>query len=194
MGDTFIGEIRPFAGTYAPRGWIVCDGRKLAIRDFQVLFAIIGLQFGGNIQQGYFNIPDMRGRVAVGVGQGSGLSRWNVNYMAGTEAVTLTLSQIPVHKHTVSTNFGGYKTYAANFTDKPAANFSYVSRYLVPTSATTANTYNAYGPAGSQADATTMSPDMLAPAGTYGPHENRQPVLALQFAINASDGSYPEFN
>ncbi len=121
MGDTFVGEIKPFAGSYVPAGWIECDGRQLQIQQYQLLFAIISTQFGGNIQQGYFNVPDLRGRVTVGAGQGTGLSPWPVNGKAGAESVTLTSSQIPSHHHTISTNFGPYATNAASFTNTPVA-------------------------------------------------------------------------
>ncbi len=196
MGDTFIGEIKPFAGSYVPAGWVDCDGRQLAIQQFQLLFAVIGLQFGGNIQQNYFNVPNLRGRVAVGTGQGTGLSPWTTNLQAGAEEVALTPGQIPIHTHAISTNFGAYKTHATDFTNGPTANVSYLSRYLVPTGATTTNTYNAYYArvSGGPGPNTTMAPNLLQPTGASGAHENRQPVLALRFAINATAGVYPEYN
>ena len=93
-----IGEIRLFAATFAPRNWAYCQGQILSISSNSALFSILGTMYGGNGQT-TFGLPDFRGRVAVGVGQGQGLSTWFQGEMAGFNSVTLTSAQLPSHNH-----------------------------------------------------------------------------------------------
>src|SRR5579871_5942504 len=94
MADPYVGEIRMFGGSFAPVGWFFCDGSILPIAQYDVLFALIGTPYGGD-GQSTFALPDLRGRVPVH--QGSGFT---IGDLAGSEAVTLTAQQIPVHTHT----------------------------------------------------------------------------------------------
>ena len=72
MADAIIGEIRLFAGTFAPAGWLICDGRPVHFALYQNLFSVIGWTFGGSDE--VFNLPDLRGRVPVHAGSGTGLT------------------------------------------------------------------------------------------------------------------------
>ena len=96
MGQPYVGEIRLFGGNFAPSGWAFCDGSILSIAENDVLFALIGTTYGGDGQQ-TFALPDLRGRAAVGRGQGAGTSSYLLGEAGGVETVTLTTAQIPVH-------------------------------------------------------------------------------------------------
>lgn len=98
MSEPFVGEIRMFAGNFAPRGWAFCDGQLLAISQNDALFSLLGTIYGGD---GYttFGLPDHRGRLALNMGQSSGLSDRRQGIAIGAEDVTLTTNQIPSHTH-----------------------------------------------------------------------------------------------
>jgi microcystin-dependent protein len=93
--EPYVGEIRMFAGNYAPAGWNLCDGSQLQIAGNEVLFNLIGTTYGGDGQT-KFAVPDMRGRLPVHMGNG-----FTVGQTGGVEMVTLTLQQIPTHNHTL---------------------------------------------------------------------------------------------
>ncbi|MFN8244569.1 MAG: tail fiber protein [Ferruginibacter sp.] len=96
-----IGEIRMFAGTFAPRTWAFCQNQILSISQNTALFSILGTTYGGNGQT-TFALPDFRGRVAVGTGQGPGLPNYTLGQMAGTPTVTLTINNMPAHTHAIT--------------------------------------------------------------------------------------------
>ena len=100
MAESFIGEIRLFAGNFNPRGWMFCHGQLLSIAQNTALFALLGTTYGGNGQT-TFALPDLRGRLPVHFGQGAGLSQVQLGEVSGTEHVTLLATQIPVHTHTM---------------------------------------------------------------------------------------------
>lgn len=97
----FIGEIRWVAFNFAPRGWATCDGQLLSIAQNTALFSLLGTTYGGNGQT-TFALPDMRGRAPVHPGQGPGLTLRDLGEVGGSEAVTLTLSEMPLHSHTLA--------------------------------------------------------------------------------------------
>ena len=103
-----IGEIRMFAGNFAPRSWALCQGQLLAISQNQALFSILGTTYGGDGRTS-FGLPDLRGRVNIGPGTGPGLSTYRLGNKAGVENVFLNTLQIPSHTHiaegTVKANF-----------------------------------------------------------------------------------------
>ncbi len=99
--EGFIGEIRMFAGNFAPRSWAFCDGQLLPINQNQALFSILGTTYGGDGRT-TFALPDLRGRVAIHPGSGPGLSAYQQGSKGGTEANILTVSQMPAHSHTVN--------------------------------------------------------------------------------------------
>lgn len=98
LDSNYIGEIRMYAGTYAPSSWKFCDGSLLSISENDALFALIGTTYGGD-GQSTFAIPDLRGRVPVHVGTGPGLSPVMIGEKAGQESVTMTVGQMPAHNH-----------------------------------------------------------------------------------------------
>lgn len=99
--EGYIGEIRLFAGNFAPRGWVFCNGNQYSIAEYNAAYSILGSVFGGN-DQTYFNVPDLCGRVAVGTGQGNGLSNISLGQKGGNETVVMTTSQMPAHTHTAN--------------------------------------------------------------------------------------------
>ena len=101
-----IGEIRMFAGTFAPRNWAFCAGQLMSISQNTALFSILGTTYGGNGQT-TFALPDLRGRAAVGTGQGPGLTNITLGEVSGTETVTLLTTQMPAHTHTATATVTG---------------------------------------------------------------------------------------
>jgi len=98
--DPFVGEIRMFAGTYAPRGWAFCQGQLLNVSSNAALFSLLGTQYGGNGQT-TFGLPDLRGRAAIGIGGGGALPPVVQGQVGGTNAVTLTSSNVPAQQVTI---------------------------------------------------------------------------------------------
>ena len=105
MSEAFVGEIRMFAGNFAPRGWAFCDGQLLAVSQNDALFSLLGTIYGGDGRT-TFGLPDMRGRIPVHAGTGPGLSQRRLGARGGAENVTLTVNQLPPHGHAMqaSTN------------------------------------------------------------------------------------------
>ena len=102
----FVGEIRMFAGNFAPAGWSFCDGQLLPISENETLFNLIGTTYGGD-GQSTFALPDLRGRVPLHMGQGGGLSNRQLAESGGTEEVTLATNQLASHTHPALCSSGG---------------------------------------------------------------------------------------
>lgn len=98
MSEPFVGEIRMFAGNFAPRGWAFCDGQLLAVSQNDALFSLLGTIYGGDGRT-TFGIPDVRGRLPIHAGHGPGLSERRLGSKGGAENVTLTVNQLPSHSH-----------------------------------------------------------------------------------------------
>jgi microcystin-dependent protein len=98
MSEPFVGEIRMFAGNFAPRGWAFCDGQLLAVSQNDALFSLLGTIYGGDGRT-TFGLPDLRGRVPIHTGQGPGLSNRRLGQKTGSERETLANNQIPLHNH-----------------------------------------------------------------------------------------------
>ncbi|MEZ4447950.1 MAG: tail fiber protein [Nannocystaceae bacterium] len=101
--EGFIGEIRLFAGNFAPRAWMLCEGQLLSIAQNTALFSILGTTYGGDGRT-TFALPDLRGRAPVQAGHGPGLSDYRLGQKSGAEQVTLTVSQMPSHNHSVTSS------------------------------------------------------------------------------------------
>jgi microcystin-dependent protein len=157
MSDPFIGEIRMFAGNFAPRDWAFCAGQTLAISENDALFALIGTTYGGD-GVSTFNLPDLRSRVPLHQG-----TSFVIGEMAGEENVTLTASQLPTHSHAASAdaNAGGQASPAGNLWAGSSAN-----AYAAPVSIDTQ-----------------MASGALGPAGGSQPHDNMVPFLTINFII-----------
>ena len=98
MSEPFVGEIRMFAGNFAPRGWAFCDGQLLAVSQNDALFSLLGTIYGGDGRT-TFGLPDMRGRIPIHAGSGPGLSPRRLGAKAGSEKETITVNQLPSHSH-----------------------------------------------------------------------------------------------
>ncbi len=165
--EAFIGELMLFAGTYAPRGWLPCQGQTLPINQNEALFSILGVNYGGNGTT-TFALPDLRGRAPLGVGQGPGLSPKTLGEVGGYEQVTLTQNQMPQHTHAVAPAASD----AQQTTNRPAGSAPAVG--------------GSYGPA----TGATGQQAMSTPAGGSQPHENRPPYLVLTWCI-CVEGIFP---
>jgi microcystin-dependent protein len=159
MAQPYVGEIRMFAGNFAPAGWMFCDGSVLPISENETLFQLLGTTYGGD-GESTFALPDLRGRVPLHFGNGLVQAE-----TGGVESVTLTTAQLPAHQHLLlaSTNVGGGLS---------PANSVYAQ---VPPGGVQVYT---------QDNTVQPTPTPLAPVGGSQPHENRQPLLALSFIIS----------
>ena len=162
--EPFVGEIRLFAGNFAPVGWAFCDGSPLSIAENEVLFNLIGTTYGGDGVQ-TFALPDLRGRVPIHQGQGPGLSPRVLGAMGGEENVTLTPGQMPSHNHVI------------NATAAAASAAQGVAGSLTAMAATT----QFYG---STPGGGTMAPQALQPTGGGQAHNNMAPFVGLNFIIS----------
>jgi microcystin-dependent protein len=171
MGTPYVGEIRMFAGSFNPAGWMLCQGQQLPISEYETLFNLIGTTYGGDGQNN-FNLPNLQSRVPVHMGSSPSLGTYTIGQLAGVETVTLTTQQIPSHSHNVNATNTGQQL-APSGTTMPAA--------------ATPNNRNVYGPAGS---APVKMANLINPSGGNQPHSNIQPVLAINFII-ALFGIYP---
>lgn len=159
MAQPYVGEIRMFAGNFAPAGWMFCEGQLLPISEYETLFNLIGTTYGGD-GQSTFALPDLRGRIPIHQGNGFILAE-----TGGAEEITLTVSQIPAHSHPMLGTLN-----LANNTD-PAN--------LVP--GTLVTNVTAYG---TDNPSTTLSPQSVSAVGGSQPHTNFQPYLCVNFIIS----------
>ena len=170
---SYVGEIRLFAGNFAPSGWMFCAGQSMPIAENETLFQLLGTDYGGDGQE-TFRLPDLRGRLPIHYGQGPGLSDYpRVGVEGGTEQETLTVNQIPVHTHTMlgSTNIAATNAVNNN----------------VPATMLAAGTNSAYD---NTDPPRALSADTISPVGGSQPHENFQPYLCVNFIISLF-GIYP---
>lgn len=184
MTDAFIGEIRLFSAPYVPAGWLPCDGRVLTTTNYQALFSLIGYQFGGSGSS--FNLPDLRGTAIVGNGANPATGiPYNVGAQAGTETVTLTLAQMPLHTHQLN-------GVAANGPTIPTNGF--FAQPTVPSTvpAPQPTAPPVYAPAPTQANQITpLNSFAITNVGASAAHENRQPFLVATYGICIT-GLYPQ--
>lgn len=164
MSQPFVGEIRMFAGNFPPAGWAFCDGSLLSIAQNEVLFVLIGTTYGGD-GQSTFALPDLRGRVPLHQGQGSGLSQRVLGQIGGSEQVTVSTSQLPSHNHVL------------NATTAVATASAGVASCLTAKAATTSLYGNTPGGA-------PLAPQALRASGGSQPHNNMAPYLGLNFIIS----------
>ncbi|MBI5715333.1 MAG: phage tail protein [Chloroflexi bacterium] len=170
--DPYIGEIRIFAGTYAPEGWLFCQGQTLPVAQYQALYAVIGNTYGGDGKK-TFALPDLRGRAPVSQGQGTGLSMYGLGKAGGASTVTLSVSQLPTHNHLAkgTTNLATTTTPANGIWARSGAGATGVSLYA-------------------NDPKEPLNANALLPAGNSQPHNNLQPCLGINFII-AVDGEFP---
>ena len=176
--DPFVGEIRAVGFNYAPRGWALCDGSLMQIRQNQALFSILGTRFGGDGQT-TFALPDLRSRAIVNPGQGPGLSPYQIGAKAGVESVALSLAQTPAHIHGFGGQFSVNPTPPSN-SATPTGNYIGVPAQAQYSEAPSTDTMAANSVTGT-----------VSPAGEGQAHDNRQPYLAMTYVI-ALQGEYPQ--
>ena len=169
--DPFIGEIKIFGGSFAPRGWNFCDGSLLSVSGNEALFSLIGTTYGGDGVVN-FAVPDLRSRVPIHRGQGSGLHNYAVGTQGGLESVTLQPQQLPQHLHTV---------YATTTAADPGLTIK--GNLLGAASQVSMYTLGA-------ASRGMGSNALLASTASGKAHENRMPSIALNYII-ALVGIFP---
>lgn len=160
---TYIGEIRLFAGNFAPVGWEICAGQLLAISENDALFVLLGTTYGGDGQE-TFALPDLRGRIPIHAGTGPSGTTYQLGEAAGVEQVTLTTQQIPVHTHTplATTSVGT----ASSPQGAMWATSGSTQLYTIGT------------------PSVNMAANMISPAGGSQPHENMPPFLCINYIIS----------
>jgi microcystin-dependent protein len=174
--EGMIGEIRLFAGNFAPKNWSFCNGATIQIASNTALFSILGTTYGGNGTTNFL-LPNLQGRTAIGAGSGPGLSNVALGQMGGTEQTTLTTSNLPAHNHSAVVNANnGNATSGSAGGNLPAAITSRTSAagYTLRTSA--------YG---NDAAGAPMAADMvtLAPSGGNQPISILNPYLGMNYVI-----------
>ncbi len=171
MGSPYIGEIRMFAGNFAPAGWMTCDGQLLPISEYDTLFNLIGTTYGGD-GTSTFALPNLAARVPIHVGS-NGTSTYTLAQNGGVASVTLTTNQIPNHGHPIVADNAAASTNQGS----PANNY-----YGNPT----ANSIYANAPLGRNIHTMMALPSQ----GGSQPHDNMQPFLAITYIISLF-GVYP---
>lgn len=158
MAQPYVGEIRMFAGNFAPAGWMFCEGQLLPISENETLFNLIGTTYGGD-GQSTFALPDLRGRLPIHQGNGFTLAE-----TGGAEEITLTVSQIPAHSHPMlaSTNASQDTNPAGKVVGQSGSALLYIQ------DVTDSN----------------MSPLAVSSVGGSQPHTNFQPYLCVDFIIS----------
>jgi microcystin-dependent protein len=174
MSEPFIGQVIAVGFNFAPVGWALCQGQLLAISEYAPLYQLLGTTYGGD-GQNTFGLPDLRGRAALGMGQGSGLQSYNIGQLGGVESVTLTANQFAGHTHALQ---------AAGTATTPTPG----SGVVLGTPAAATPIYATAGTA-PQLVGSTVSPS----AGGNLAHQNRQPSLAINYII-ALVGIFPSQN
>lgn len=162
MSQPYIGEIRMFAGNFAPAGWAFCDGSVLPISEYETLFQLIGTTYGGDGQD-TFAVPNLGGRIPLHQGTGPGGTTFQIGDVAGSELAPVTAQQVPQHTHPIAAAASATTTTAAGNVIAGWQDAPYSTSGVTPT--------------------TQLSP-MLAQSGGSQPHENLQPYLAVAFIIS----------
>lgn len=167
MKDCYLGEIRMFAGNFAPQLWEICDGKLLAVSGpYAALFNLIGTTYGGDGVNN-FALPDLRSRVPINQGQGLDLTPRSLGEKGGAEQVRLTRNELPAHRHRVQAIKG------VGDTDEPQGHYWAGSSAM-----------NQYVPG--NAASVEMLPEAIRNTGGGQPHDNMQPYLPINFIISLS--------
>ena len=183
MTAPFIGEVKPFAFNFAPRNYMFCAGQLLPIQQYTALFSILGTTYGGNGTTN-FALPNLRSRVAVGNGNGAGLTPVVLGEVAGVETVTLLSTEMPSHSHAPLSKI---KPGTADGHHTPVAG-DYLTRLNVTSTAPGLTWHDA-----PLVNPTTLHPTAISLQGGNQPHNNIQPTLAVNYCI-AIQGIFPSRN
>ena len=179
MATPYLGEIKLFGGNFQIRGWAYCNGQLLSIAQNNALYALLGTIYGGD-GVNTFALPNLQSRIALHQGTGPGLTTRTIGEASGSESVTLLQAQLPSHTHqAIATTVAGTASAPANaLPAKPTltgSEFLYLSGSATPTT-----------------DAP-PAPSSVSSAGGNQPHDNIQPILALNYLI-ALEGVFPSQN
>ncbi len=177
MSEPYIGQIKIFAGNFAPRGYTFCDGQLLQIAQNTALFALLGTTYGGDGRT-TFAVPDLRGRAPLHAGNGPGLTPRRLGERGGADDVTLTEAQLPSHNHPSPLAFD------ANATTQAPANNSLAEP------AGGGRGGGGTTPYRPSDNSVAMAPEAVGQTGGGQSHNNRQPLLGLNYII-ALTGIYP---
>lgn len=169
----YLGEMRMFAGNFAPRGWALCEGQQVLVSANEDLFKLIGTTYGGDGTQ-TFNLPDLRGRLPLHQGTGSRLPTYVIGQKGGEETVALIPNQMPRHSHDMQVSRAIANTVSPN--NSILAVSTQASMFF-----------------GGDPESTTMDPGALGAVGGSQPHNNMQPYLCISFIISLY-GVYPPRN
>lgn len=179
--EPFIGQIMMVGFNFEPRGWAFCDGRLLSISQYTALFSLLGTTYGGDGRT-TFALPDLRGRVAVGMGIGQGLSSVQIGEKAGAEQITLSTNNMPSHSHSLqASNESGTAS-------TPVGNYPAVSKFQEDRESPVVSV-NSYGNTANSA----MASPAISSAGGNMPFNNRNPYLGVNYVI-ALVGIFPSKN
>jgi len=177
--DTFMATVYIFAGNFAPRCYQLCAGQILSIAQNTALFSLLGTTYGGNGQT-TFGLPDLRGRLPIGAGQGPGLQNVDLGEVAGSANVSLTSNNLPAHNHTVTLTVNAAADDRAGASSPAGAYLDNGTTIFTPTK-----------------DGTTMAADMVTgvvgPTGGSQPFGVQNPYLGLNYII-ATEGLFPSRN
>ena len=176
MTEPYLGEIQLFGFNFAPRGWAFCSGSLVPIQQYSALFALLGVNYGGNGTTN-FQLPNFTNRAGCNQGTGPGLTQRVIGEPFGENSETLTTAEMPSHMHQ-------FTIYNQGDLAKRAASPSAGNSLVLPVNSTPFV-------ANAEPNAQFM-PTMIGPAGSNQPHENRQPYLALNYSI-ALEGTFPSF-
>jgi microcystin-dependent protein len=170
VADPFVAEIRIFPFDFAPKGWAFCDGQLMPISQNTALFSLLGTFYGGDGKT-TFALPDLRGGVAMGQGDGNGLTSRTIGETGGTETVSLLTSEMPSHQHALRAD-----TADAGDTNDPGTSSAFAQSQ-------NGTLYQGNSNA-------SLAQQAIAPAGGDQPHNNMQPYLTCNYTI-ALQGVFP---
>jgi microcystin-dependent protein len=178
--DVYLSSIMAFAFSGTPQGFAPCNGQLLSLTTNQALFSLLGTTFGGDGRT-TFGLPDLRGRVPIGSGQGPNLQNYNLGQLGGVDNLTLTASNLPLHSHSFTgTASVGVTNALGNSTSPQGAYFANAPR--------SNNAYCATGP-----NPMAVNNGITSVAGTNTPVQLKNPYMALNYCI-ATSGSFPSRN
>ena len=192
--EAFVGTILPWSLNWAPVNWLPCDGRQLNIQQYAALYSLIGVTYGGNGTT-YFNLPDLRGRVPVGMGQQPGGTNFVIGTVGGTETTALTSNQLPPHAHTFSgtanVSVGAPANADPGTVDTPAPNTSLAK--ATDSGGAPSAIYNTNPPTfvTASVNATATVSGNTGVAGNGQPFSNIQPYQVINYII-CVNGLYPQ--
>jgi len=189
MSDAYLGEIRMFAGNFAPRGWALCDGSVLMIKTNETLFSLIGTMYGGD-GSNTFKLPDYRGRIPVGQGSGSGLANWTVGEADGVETITMAAHHTPPHIHGFQVSSAEVTSATPYPANQPGSTQTF-GKFKLEGSFTGLYSSGENSPAVVSLNPNFLSTALGNPGKAVEPHSNMMGSLAINYII-CMTGIYPQ--